>query len=97
MNYQTKPIKVEAMQWKGPGNCDGYYLADFRKWVSMKDPAAGYEIHGESARITLNERDFGRVTTALFLHPGDWLVNHPIHGLLHFEEADFKHDYEEIK
>lgn len=97
MKYQTKPVEVEAKQWRGPNGCTGDYLADFQKWVEMKDSSCGYRIHGECAVITLKEVDFDGNQFELILRPNEYLVDNPTHGLLAYGDEEFKNFYEGIE
>ena len=97
MNYQTKPIKVEAMQWKGILVENVNYVSEFADWVKKMVSTATPRLVGQAAVIVLNDIYFDGNQVELTLRPNEWLVTHPYYGLLAFSNDDFKNKYEECE
>lgn len=67
MEYQRKPTKVDAMQWRGDGMYEVYYSYEFTDWVKTKDPSAKVEVKNGDVFI-----DSDTITAGLEI--GNWLV-----------------------
>ena len=93
MRYKTKPMEVEAIQWKGKkakkakkGNMGNGLISD---WIEEKDPNQGYGFF--PSRLELWCR-----SNTIALAPTDWLVfDGKAFGV--YDDQGFKHKYEECK